>query len=209
MQLIKGLGIVVVLLCSVSYAQAREWRAGFGMEHGALFPASSAVYDNNDTVYFWGIKEGLYWVNGWGVELSQRFVSPQNEFLGAGASTGERKKRANGLYHLRYNLPLGFLARYDFQKRSNAFFRPYIGAGISLYYTVKSFEETEPPTLREKDDRQWSSGPLLMCGVEIFPTRGKAFMELKYELFELEETFSGSGDNGTGGGLSLSVGVSF
>jgi hypothetical protein len=48
-----------------------------------------------------------------------------------------------------------------------------------------------------------------MCGVEIFPTRGKAFMELKYELFELEETFSGSGDNGTGGGLSLSVGVSF
>lgn len=201
----------IAFLFIASQTQAADFQFRLGLEHGVLFPIDSSLYDGKNSLQVPGLKEGLYWPNGWSVEFSQRLISPQNHFLSYGVSSTVSgfELRAGDRYHLRYNLPLAVSARYDFQKDREAFIHPYVVAGLGVYYTVRVFERTAPPTVTEKVDRQAPIGPMLAAGLEVFQTRVKMLIELKYEVFHLEETFKGSGDNGTGGGPSLSIGVTF
>lgn len=205
------IAVIFAFLFIVSQTQAADFQFRFGFEHGVLFPIDSSLYDGKNSLQVPGLKEGLYWPNGWGVEFSQRLISPQNRFLSYGVSSTVSgfELRAGDRYHLRYNLPLAVSARYDFQKDREAFIHPYVVAGLGVYYTVRVFERTAPPTVTEKVDRQAPIGPMLAAGIEILRTRVKIVTEFKYEVFTLKETLKGSGDNGTGGGASLSIGLIF
>jgi hypothetical protein len=212
MHKIVMLKVVLISFFLVSRTQAADFR--FGFEHGVLFPITPSLYDGSDSVQFPGFKEGLYWPSGWGIELTQRLISPQNRFLAYAIVDGvfARRERENGgtdRYHLQYNLPLVLSLRYDFQRNREALFRPYLTAGLGLYYTVRYFERTNPPEVIERVDRQAPIGPMFTAGLELLRTRIKIITEFKYEGFILNETFEGSGDNGTGGGASLSLGVIF
>lgn len=199
----------MAFLFIASQTQAADFQFRLGFEHGVLFPIDSSLYDGKDSLQFPGLKEGLYWPNGWGIEFSQRLISPQNRFLAYGVSTGQLEPRGDDRYHLRYNIPFVLSLRYDFEKDREAFFHPYVAGGIGLYYTVRNFERTSPPIVIEKVDHQAPIGPLFTAGIEILRNRVKIVTEFKYEVFILKETFDGSGDNGTGGGASLSIGLIF
>ncbi len=191
-------------------AQAADFR--LGLEHGVLFPTNSSLYDNKDSVHFLGLKERWVRANGWSVESSQRLISPINKVLAYAVSSGAPQPRGDGsndLYHLRYIFPLTFSLRYDFERSVNSIFHPYITTGLGIYITEREFERTEPSNVIEEVDGQTPIGPIFTAGLEIFKTSIKMIVELKYEVFTLKETFTGSGDNGTGGGTSLSIGATF
>lgn len=199
--------LIVIFLFYGLLAQAADFR--FGFEYGWFFPIDSSLYDGRDSLQFPEIKEGIYWPNGWGVEFSQRLISPQNRFLSYGVRTSPLEPRGDDRFHLRYNLPLTISLRYDFQKDRKALFHPYLAAGIGLYYTSREFERIRPPLVIDKVDRQTPIGPLFTAGLEILRTNIKITVEFRYEIFHLKETFSGSGDDGIGGGASLGIGVIF
>ena len=183
------------------YLHAQESNFRIGIEHGSLFPVDSSLYDDKDSVYYFGLKQGLYLDNRWSIEFSQRYISPQNGFLKAGKSTGQAVPRDGGLYHLEYDVPLSITARYDLREQIGLSFRPYFASGIALHYTKRRIDQVS--------DVQWTAAPLLVAGVEIFQAKIKAAVEVKYETFNLKSTSSGFDAGGTGGGLSFGVGVIF
>lgn len=204
--------ILTVLMILFFIATSRVYAADFrfGFEQGVLLPIDSSLYDNRNSIPFPGFKEGMYWTNGWGIEFSQRLISPQNRSLGFGISTGHRVARGSDRYHLQYSIPLVLSLRYDFKKSEAAFFRPYIAGGLGLYRTVRTFERIqEEATVIEETDAQSPLGTLFTVGMKLRGARVDVVAELKYELFKLKETFEGSGDQGTGGGTSVSIGIIF
>jgi len=202
-------GILVAVLFQIAQTEAADFQFRFGFEHGVLLPSNASLYDNKNSVQFPEFKEGLYWPSGWGIEFSQRLISPQNRFLVYGLTTGQLEPRGEDRYHLRYSLPLVFSVRYDFEKDRKAIFHPYVAGGLGLYLTGREFEQTRPPVVIDKVDRQAPVGPMFTAGMELLRTGVKGVVEFKHEIFFLNETFEGAGDNGTGGGTSLSIGVIF
>lgn len=211
-RVISAISLGAIFTIGLHLVPITVWAAEvrLGLEHGLLLPADESFYDGRDSIHFLGLKEAVKWPKGWGLEFSQRLHSPQNRLFRYGARTGGLQPRGADRYHLRYSAPLVLLVRYDFQREGReALLRPYLGAGLGAFYTARVFERTIPPTVIEKVDRQAPIGFASAAGIELLRTSVKILIELRYEVFSLEESFPGSGDDGTGGGTSMSIGVIF